>query len=77
MMDNGWFAGMHMFWWVFWIVAIALFFALVEAQPRRNSRKRREKPLDILQKRYAAGELTTEEYEKRKSILERDAQEDR
>lgn len=33
----------------------------------------REKPLDILQRRYAAGEMTTEEYKQRKAILEEDA----
>ncbi|MFN0087160.1 MAG: SHOCT domain-containing protein [Blastocatellia bacterium] len=29
-------------------------------------------PLKILQRRYAAGEISTEEYEERKSGLERD-----
>ena len=32
----------------------------------------REPPLEALQRRYAEGELTTEEYEERKKRLERD-----
>ena len=33
----------------------------------------REDPLGILQRRYAAGELTTAEYEERKARIERDS----
>lgn len=32
----------------------------------------RESPLEFLQRRYAEGEISTEEYEKRKEHLERD-----
>ena len=35
--------------------------------------RRRETPLEILQRRYAAGEISTVEYEERKTKLERDA----
>lgn len=69
MIENGWFGGMHMFWWIFWVVIILLFFALVESQPRHKARQRREMPLDIIKRRYAAGELTTEEYKERKAHL--------
>jgi uncharacterized membrane protein len=31
-----------------------------------------ERALDILRRRYAAGEMSTEEYEQRKAVLERD-----
>lgn len=34
--------------------------------------RRRETPLEVLQRRYAAGEVTTEAYEERKTKLERD-----
>ncbi|MFZ1700947.1 MAG: SHOCT domain-containing protein [Pyrinomonadaceae bacterium] len=72
MIDHGWFGGMHMFWWIFWVVGILLFFALMEAEPRHRARQRRESPLDILKRRYAAGELTTEEYKERKAHLDED-----
>ena len=70
------FWGMHLFWWLFWMAIIIGFFALMEPVPRSRARvlrARRETPLEILQRRYAAGELTTEDYEKRKAALERDA----
>ncbi len=70
MMHDGWFLGMHLFWWIFWIAVILLFFSLLTPVPR--SRARRETPLEILQRRYAAGEITTEEYKERKSLLEQD-----
>ncbi|MEW6681482.1 MAG: SHOCT domain-containing protein [Nitrospirota bacterium] len=68
---DGWgFFGMHVFWWLFWIVLILAFFSLLTPVPRHRAR---ETPLQILQRRYAAGELSTQEYEERKARLERDA----
>jgi putative membrane protein len=68
---NGWgFFGMHVFWWLFWIVLILAFFSLLTPVPRHRAR---ETPLQILQRRYAAGELSTQEYEERKARLEHDA----
>lgn len=68
--DDGWFWGMHLFWWLFWLVLIAAFFALMTPVPRKQAR---ETPLEILQRRYAAGEISTDEYAERKSRLEQDA----
>ncbi|MGD9878500.1 MAG: SHOCT domain-containing protein [Reyranella sp.] len=68
---NGpWLWGMHVLWWLFWFVVIALFFSLLTPVPRARIR---ETPLQILQRRYAAGEVTTAEYEERKALLERDS----
>ncbi len=68
---DGWgFFGMHVFWWLFWVVLILAFFSLLTPVPRH---KARETPLQILQRRYAAGEISTQEYEERKQRLERDA----
>ena len=72
MIDHGWFGGMHMFWWIFWVAVIVLFFVFLDAEPKHKARRRRKKPLDILQRRYAAGEITTEEYTERKARLEED-----
>lgn len=68
--SGGLFWGMHLLWWLFWIVLISLFFSLLTPVPRS---KVRETPLQILQRRYAAGEISTEEYEQRKQRLARDA----
>lgn len=67
--DGGWFWGMHLLWWLFWFALITVFFSLLTPVPRH---KARETPLQILARRYAAGEISTEEYEERKSRLERD-----
>ena len=68
---DGWmFWGMHLFWWLFWIAVIVALFSLFTPVPRG---RRRETPLEVLQRRYAAGEVTDKEYEERKAKLERDA----
>ncbi|MFZ5589997.1 MAG: SHOCT domain-containing protein [Pseudomonadota bacterium] len=67
--DGGWFWGMHVFWWLFWIALIVGLFALFEPVPRS---KTRATPLERLQRRYADGEISTEEYEERKKRLEQD-----
>ena len=66
-----WFFGMHAFWWLFWIALIVLFFSLITPVPKRQVRTRGT-PLDILQRRFAAGEISAEEYERRKAVLTRD-----
>ena len=60
------FWGMHFFWWLFWIALIVVLFSLDTPVSRR---RRRKMPLDVLQHRYAAGEISTEEYEERKTKL--------
>jgi putative membrane protein len=72
MFHNGWFFGMHLIWWLFWIILIVLFFSLLSPLRRRTARGDRQTPLEILQRRYAAGELSTQDYEERKARLERD-----
>ena len=59
---------MHWFWWIFWII-IAIFIFAVFWYIRRN-RIKNETPLDILKRRYAAGEIDTKEYHIRKRELE-------
>jgi putative membrane protein len=71
--DGWWFLGMHGLWWLFWIFLIVLFFSLIEPTSRGEARRRRTTPLEILQKRYAAGDISTEEYEERKARLVADA----
>ena len=59
--------GMHLFWWLFWLVMIALM-----STPFAPPVRRRPTALDVLQRRYAAGEISTTEYEERKATLNRD-----
>ncbi|HEY3355969.1 MAG TPA: SHOCT domain-containing protein [Polyangia bacterium] len=65
------FFGMHYFWWFFWIVLMVVLFSLTIPVPRRRMRLY-EHPLSVLQRRYAAGEITTAEYDERKDRIVRD-----
>lgn len=64
------FFGMHFIWWAFWIFLMFLLFGWFEPVPKK--RIRRDSPFDILQRRFAAGEITEEEYEQKKAVLMRD-----
>ncbi|WP_054685206.1 SHOCT domain-containing protein [Rhodothermus marinus] len=67
------FWGMHWGWWIFWIVVIiALVWLLSQRRTGAPPPPRKESPLELLQRRYAAGEISTEEYEERRARLERD-----
>ena len=68
---GGSFWGMHFFWWLFWVAAVVL---LLSPMTPVSPGRRRETPLQVLQRRYAAGEVSTVEYEERKTVLERDTQ---
>lgn len=73
MLLDGWFAfGMHAFWWIFWLIVIA-FVAWALARGSDGRARERETPLETLRRRYARGEIGTQEYEERKAILERDS----
>lgn len=68
---DGWnFWGMHFLWWLFWIAVVGALVGLL--LPASRNRSRRETPLELLQRRYAAGEISSEDYEERKAKLERD-----
>lgn len=54
------------------ILDLAIVMVLSPFTPAPRGR-RRETPLEILQRRYAEGEIATAEYEKRKAKLECDA----
>ncbi|MDP3273567.1 MAG: SHOCT domain-containing protein [Deltaproteobacteria bacterium] len=64
--------GMHFVWWIFWLMLLAPFLFFVTPVRRSTAQRYRENPFGILQRRYAAGEITTEEYEDRKARIERD-----
>ena len=66
-MDYG-YGGVFM-WILFVLLIIALVYAIVLNFRFRNSETLNEKPMDILKKRYARGEITKEEFEKVKEDL--------
>ena len=71
MMYNGYhFGGMHFIWWFIWIMFLLTIFASPYEIP--GQRSRRQSPLDILQNRLASGQITNEEYQEKKTMLEND-----
>lgn len=63
--NNFW--GMDIIWWFIWMVMIFWIFATPYDIP--GQRRRKDAPLDILKKRFASGEITNDEYQDKKKIL--------
>jgi len=69
---NGYyFGGMHIIWWVIWILFIIWVFVTPFFY---GSVRNRDTSYDILRKRFASGEITKEEYQEAKKVLEEDFQ---
>jgi putative membrane protein len=71
--DGGWMPAMHGSGWMFviWVLLVVAAVGLVAALLRRDAGPR-ETPRQILQRRLASGEITPQEYEQRKALLDRD-----
>ena len=63
--DGFW--GMNFIWWIIWILFLIWLFITPWGYHRT-----RDTSYDILRKRFASGEITKEEYEEKKAILEQD-----
>ena len=68
--DN-YFWGMNAIWWFIWFILIIWVFATPYDIP--GQKRRKNTPLDILKRRFAAGKITLEDYEERKRLLTQDA----
>ncbi len=68
--DGYHFWGMHLLWWFVWIMFLFTIFATPYDIP--GQRKKKGSPLNILHKRLATGQITVEEYQAKKIILEND-----
>ena len=65
---DSFYLGMHWFWWVLWIIMLCWIFLIpIDIPGQRNAK---EKPIDILKKRLARGEITAQEYKDKKELLE-------
>lgn len=53
------------------IIALVLFAYWYFNRHKFNYSAKKEKPIDTLKKRFAAGEITSQEYEERKAELEK------
>ena len=66
--------GMHFYWWLFFIIIVVgvLIYNNSSLNKNKNSNRYLEKEtaLDVLEKRFARGEISIVEYEERKDVLE-------
>ena len=69
-LHNGHFGGMHLIWWIIWIIFLVWVFFIPVGIPYQKSKK--ESPLEILKKRFAKSEISKEEFEESKKILNSD-----
>lgn len=72
MLYDNYYWGMNFIWWFIWV--IILFWIFVTPYDIPGQRRKKDSPLDILQKRYALGQITNTEYQERKTVLENDIQ---
>ena len=70
MFYNSNYCGLNLVWWFVWIMLLFWIFAVPYDIPGQRNRK--DSPLDILRKRFASGEISTDEYQEKKKILETD-----
>jgi len=64
------FGGMNFIWWFLWIILLFWIFATPYNIP--GQRLKKDGPLDILKRRFDAGEITNDEYQDSRKILEND-----
>lgn len=67
---DGHFGGMHLIWWIIWIVLMVWIFFTPYNIPYQRTKK--EDPMNILKTRFAKGEITKEEFEESKKVLKSD-----
>ncbi|MDQ6812954.1 MAG: SHOCT domain-containing protein [Bacteroidota bacterium] len=61
------YGGMNLVWWFVWgILLFWIFFTPYNIPGQRN---KKDSPLDILQSRYASGEINQQQYDEMKKIL--------
>jgi putative membrane protein len=60
--------GMHLIWWFIW--GILLFWIFATPYDIPGQRHRRNSPLDVLRARLASGQITPEQYQEHKLLLE-------
>ncbi|WP_303904570.1 SHOCT domain-containing protein [Thiohalomonas denitrificans] len=70
-MHDGFGFGFGGFMWIFWILLILLVIWAVGAFRGGEPRATRRTPLQILEERYARGEIDKEEFERKRDDLRR------
>lgn len=64
--------GMTWFWWLFWLALVAAVYFTSRRVSRRRGKRTNETTDEMLRRRLETGEMTTQEYERYKALLQRD-----
>lgn len=65
---EGHYWGMHLFWWIIWIILFIWIFITPWDIPGQRTKK--DTPLEILKRRYARGEIDRQQFEDMKKDLQ-------
>ena len=60
------------FMWIFWIVLVVVIALLLKQIAGSTNKSKEQDALEVLKQRYAKGEVDEAEYQKKKSMLEKD-----
>tara|TARA_R110001592_G_scaffold64751_9_gene198922 strand:+ start:9629 stop:9841 length:213 start_codon:yes stop_codon:yes gene_type:complete len=63
------FWGMHLIWWIVWVILLIWIFLTPWDVP--GQKKKPDSPMEILKKRFARGEINKEQYEEMRRDLEK------
>jgi putative membrane protein len=69
--DEWYYFGMHEFWWFFWIILMTLL-VLMLLRLNSTNKIRKDSSLYVLRQKYASGEISTQEFEEKKRVLEKE-----
>lgn len=61
--------GMNLIWWMLWVILLAWIFLIPYDIPGQRNKK--QSPIDVLKMRFARGDISREEYEQARSLLEK------
>ncbi len=64
---NNYYWGMNSIWWIVWVIMLFWIFAVPYDIP--GQRRKKDSALNILEKRFANGQLTKEEFQAERKIL--------
>jgi len=62
--------GMHVFWWIFWVALTAALVVWIWPRLRHGAPAHEDDATEVLRRRYAAGEVSDEEFRHRLAVLE-------
>lgn len=70
---GGYMLGVHLIWWVFWVVVVFAIFLVLWLAQQYLRRSSSTSPHELLKRRLAQGKIDPQEYERVKALLDRDA----